>query len=179
MLLSKSAEKPFVDLIKDEAENEIGFKISGIATTYNQPNENGGIFKDGDFDKFIREYFKKNKLNMVCPIEHDYYFDNRGIFSVVDSNTESLNVVVEFYKDCCSKYDFIKGQVIRGILQGFSTYGWYTSDKKAILSNISLVSQPSDTGAKLSKEPFFSNSTEFIGFGEEIEKPEKKKLFLP
>ena len=184
MLLGKSADKPIIELIKDASDVEIGFKISGVATTYDQVNENGGVFKAGDFDKFIRDYFKKNKLNMVCPIEHCWNdFDNRGVFSLLDSNDQTLNVVVEFYKDCCSKYDTIKGQVNRGILQGFSTYGWYYDvgngkQREAILSNISLVSQPSDAGAKLDKDKLFTNSTQFVGFGEIEVIGEPKKIFL-
>ena len=97
---------------------------------------------------------------MVCPIEHDYGFDNRGLFSVVETDNEVLTVTVEFYKECCSLYEIIKGQVKRGILQGFSTYGWIMDDGNAELLNISLVSTPSDKGAKLFK------NTKFIGFDE-------------
>jgi len=164
MILGKSNETPLIEIIKadpkDENSEEVGFRISGVATTFDQRNENGGIFKSGDFDKFIRDYFKRNKLNMVCPIEHSYEFDNRGIFAVIENELETLNVTVEFYKDCCSLYEVIKNQVKRGILQGFSTYGWIMDDGNAELLNISLVSMPSDRGAKIFK------NTKFIGFEE-------------
>ena len=168
LLLSKAKDKPLVTLITDEDGNEIGFSVSGHATTYNERNENGGIFKPGDFDKFVREYFKKNKINMVCPIEHAWDgFDNRGVFSVVETDNEFLTVTADFYKDCCSLYEVIKGQVNRGILQGFSTYGWIMDDGSASLMNISLVSMFADKNGKL-----FAN-TKFIGFqNETIPEPE-------
>ena len=95
---------------------------------------------------------------MVCPIEHDYGFDNRGVFRTIENETDVLTVSVEFYRDCCSLYDQIKGQIKRGILQGFSTYGWINNANEAQLLNISLVANPSDKGAKLFK------NTKFIGF---------------
>lgn len=166
-LLQKIKNGTKIEIIRenqaDETSPEIGFRVSGVATTYNSRNENGGIFQPGDFDKQIRDYFKKNSLNMICPVEHDYDFDNRGVFEFVETTEESLTVTVVFYRDCCSKYEIIKAQVLRGILQGFSTYGWVFDSGEVVLENISLVANPSDTGAKLFK------NTRFVGF-EETEK---------
>ena len=177
MLLGKTNDSVAIEIIradaKDENSAEVGFVVSGIATTYNQRNENGGIFQSGDFDKSVREYFKKNKINMVCPVEHnDGEFDNRGIFKTVETDNEALTVSVEFYKDCCSKYDIIKGQILRGILQGFSTMGWIMDDGNAFLYDISLVSNPADAGAKLFK------NTKYIGFEDEEPSEIEKELIV-
>lgn len=176
IILGKVNDSVNIELILDEAGNEIGFKISGVATTFEVRNENGGLFKSGDFDKSVRNYFKKNKINMVCPIEHAFDgFDNRGVFSSIENTTAELIATVEFYKDCCSLYDVIKNQIKRGILQGFSTYGWINDQNEATLINISLVANPSDVGSKIFK------NTKFIGFEEkeEIEEQEiKTNTFL-
>jgi hypothetical protein len=165
IILGKANEAPIIERILADEKNleseEIGFRISGVAVTFDVRNENGGIFQSGDFDKSVRNYFKKNKINMVCPVEHDDGFDNRGVFTSIENADGELIVAVEFYKDCCSLYDVIKSQIKRGILQGFSTYGWINETNEATLINISLVSNPSDTGAKLFK------NTKFIGFGED------------
>lgn len=162
ILLQKIKEGGKIEIIrldpKDEASPEIGFRISGVATTFNVRNENGGIFQTGDFDKTVREYFKRNSINMICPVEHDFGFDNRGIFEVVENTDEALNVSAIFYADCCSKYDVIKNQILRGVLQGFSTFGWTYDNGEVFLDSISLVANPSDVGAKLFK------NTKYIGF---------------
>ena len=169
MLLGKVNDSVLIEPINDESGNEIGFTVSGVATTFNVRNENGGIFQSGDFDKSIRDYFKKNRLNMVCPVEHAWgEFDNRGVFKTIENTTDELIVSVEFYKDCCSLYDIIKSQIKRGILQGFSTCGYIDSNNLAHLIDISLVAQPADVNSKL-----FKNSTNFIGF--EDEEPEQTK----
>lgn len=163
VLLQKINEGGKIEIIregKDETSPEVGFKVSGVATTFNVRNENGGIFKSGDFDKTIREYFKKNNLNMLCPIEHSYNFENRGIFEFVENTAETLNVSAIFYKDSCRDYEVIKNQVRRGMLQGFSTFGWIFDNGEVFLENISLVGNPADTGAKIYK------NTKFIGFDE-------------
>lgn len=165
ILLQKIKEGGKLEIIRqdpnNEASPEIGFRISGVATTFNQRNENGGIFQTGDFDKTIREYFKRNGINMTCPVEHNYGFDNRGIFETVEDTGETLNVSAIFYADCCSKYEVIKAQVLRCILQGFSTYGWVYDNGDVFLDSISLVANPADTGSKLFK------NTKYIGFEEE------------
>ena len=165
ILLQKIKEGGKLEIIHQDPNDvesaEIGFRIAGVATTFNQRNENGGIFQSGDFDKTVREYFKRNGINMTCPVEHDYGFDNRGIFETVEDTGETLNVSAIFYADCCSKYAVIKNQVLRGILQGFSTYGWVYDNGDVFLDSISLVANPADTGSKLFK------NTKYIGFEEE------------
>lgn len=174
LLENKGNNAPLIEIIHaDNANNEseeIGFSISGIATTFGVRNENGGIFESGAFDKAIKDYFRKNKINMICPVEHNWDFDNRGIFTTIENDTDFLTVSVIFYKDCCSKYAQIKGQVQRGILQGFSTFGWIDEKGDAHLSDISLVANPADTGAKL-----FKNSTQYIGFENDEEANEQKE----
>lgn len=165
ILLQKIKEGGKIEIVrldpKDETSAEIGFRVSGVATTFNVRNVNGGIFQTGDFDKTIREYFKRNNINMTCPVEHDSEFDNRGVFETVENTDETLNVSAIFYADCCSKYEVIKNQILRGILQGFSTYGWVYDTGEVFLDSISLVANPADAGAKLFK------NTKYIGFEEE------------
>ena len=166
IILKETNETVAIEIIRADAKNpeseEIGFMVSGVAVTFDVRNENGGIFQTGDFDKSVRNYFRKNKINMVCPIEHaDGDFDNRGIFKSVENTAGELLVSVEFYKDCCSKYETIKNQIKRGILQGFSSFGWINDVDEATLINISLVANPADAGAKLFK------NTKYIGFDDD------------
>lgn len=171
IILGKVNDTVNIEPILDAEQNEIGFIVSGVATTFNTRNENGGIFKSGDFDKSVRNYFKKNRINMVCPIEHAWNgFDNRGVFKTIENTTDELIVSVEFYRDCCSLYDIIKGQIKRGILQGFSTYGWINDVNEATLINISLVANPSDAGSKLFK------NTKYIGFEEDEKEPDLHEI---
>lgn len=171
ILLNEIHNGQRVEIIEEDGV-EVGFRINGIATTFGVENENGGKFESGDFDKSIRDYFVKNALNMLCPIEHnDYDFTNRGIISEVEDTGEQLRVVAEFYKDSMRDYEIVRNQIERGLFQGFSTFGWFGFDDEIYLYSISLVSSPADVGAK-----FFSNSkfikTNFLGFGNNVEEPD-------
>lgn len=160
ILIENSEAGRNLEIIKED-EVEVGFRISGVATTFDVQNENGGIFQSGDFDAFIRDYFVKNAINMLCPVEHNTYnFDNRGVFEIVEDDGKQLKVTAAFYENCCSNYKQIKGQVQRGILQGFSTFGWIDKSGNANLLDISLVGNPADVGSKIEN---FKN-TKFIGF---------------
>lgn len=160
--LSQKNKQPQIEIITDESGNEVGFRIGGIATTFDVRNENGETWTAGDFDMEIQNYFKRGGFNMICPIEHmECDWLNRGVFEKVEQDNEKMTVIAAFYKDACKDYEVLKGQIKRGILQGFSTYGWIDYQNHAHLMNISLVANPSDKGGKL-----FENSTNFIGFDE-------------
>ena len=163
-------------VVNDADGKEAGIEVSGILTTFDVRNENGGVFESGSYDKFVDEYFVKNSLNVPLCIYHNDY-DPRFVCGVVKelTKTDSGVEMVGWIPRTAYFYNLIKSQIDEGILQGFSNAGglikakweeneetgeWTVRIKDFALLHASLVCNPADTTARLRVE-----NTRFAGFG--------------
>ncbi len=167
-LPAKEGEKRY-KVITDANGSETGIEISGMLTKFGYCNENGLIFENESYDKYIAEYFEKNSLNIPIDVMHCRDVRNlAGIATVLTKTSEGV-IITAFIPKGVYYYGLIKTLIDNGILQGFSNYGWIekfnvTPDGalqifEFKLVSASLVDIPADihTG-------FVSNSTRFEGF---------------
>lgn len=169
-----------IEIVRDDAGTEIGFRVRGVLTTFDVRNENGYIFTKQSYDKFVDDYFIANSLNVpLCLLHNDY--DPRTLCGIVESmtKTDSGVEIVGFVFKSAYYYNMIKDQIQRGLYQGFSNAGGimdaeYNSDTDAViikdfaLMHAAIVCSPADTGAKLQVA-----NTVFKGF--EPQKEDKPK----
>lgn len=164
-------------VVRNEAGEELGIEVSGVLTTFDVRNENGGVFHSGSYDKFVDEYFVKNSLNVPLCLYHNDW-DIRMVCGVVKTMTKTDSGVemTGWIPKTAYFYNLIKSQIDNGILQGFSNAGGvieadYDFDtdtmdiKEFALLHAALVASPADTGATLR-----TVNTVFRGF----EKQEKQ-----
>ena len=178
-LIENADDRKKCKVIKDEAGNEIGFEISGVLTTFNVMNGNGQTFLPNSYDKWINEYFVKNKINVpLCVLHNDY--DIRSLCGHVknmetDENGVRMTCFVPKYT---YYYNLIKNLIDGGQLQGFSNYGAavkydYTDNGIMVnefqLINVAIVATPSDVGG------LDIENTNFVGFNKKDSEKEKEK----
>lgn len=150
-----------IEIVRDDAGTETGFRVRGVLTTFDVRNENGGVFTKQSYDKFVDEYFIKNSLNVPLCINHDDY-DPRCLCGIVESmtKTESGVEIVGLVFKSAYYYNMLKDQIERGLYQGFSNAGgimdayWDGENdsliiKEFALLHASIVTTPADTGARL------------------------------
>lgn len=171
-LLSKfeATGKKYEIVSNGKEGEEIGFRLKGLVTTFDIQNENGQVFKNYSYNKFVSEYFVEHSLNV--PIDSMHRRDLSHIVGYAEK-LEALENGIEltaFIPKGVYYYNLIKVLIDNGILQGFSNYGYardyeFENDyetmiiKDFALISISLVDVPADVGAK------FIQNTIFKGFG--------------
>lgn len=157
-------------IITDKDGNEIGFEVTGMVTDFKTANQNGQKFERNSYDRFVKEYFEANELNIPIDLMHIRdAFHLAGVAKKFTKKDGGVQVVA-FIPKGVYFYNMIKILLENGVLQGFSNYGYindYDYDranneiivKDFQLISISLVDVPSDVSGK-----FVSNATNFEGF---------------
>lgn len=171
-----------VRIVKNDADEEIGFELSGTLTKFDYRNENDMTFKSGSYDRFVDDYFISHSLNVPVCLQHND-FDIRNVCGKVKemTKTDSGVDVVVYVPKSAYYYNLIKNYVNEGILQGFSNAGYamvsdWSSEEGEIISefallHVALVTTPADVNG------IFRKNTLFKGFGQEKE-DENLKLKL-
>lgn len=171
-----------INIVTDEAGNEIGFEVSGKLTTFGVRNVNGYIFTRESYDKFVDDYYSKNNFNIPLNIKH-IDSDFQHVAGYVKSMTKTTDgiVMTAFVPKWVYAYNWIKNAIKDGVLQGFSNAGWvtdaiYDENEDTItvnefaLMHVALVEIPADVEAK-----FEVKNTVFSGFEKESQKTEKNE----
>lgn len=137
-----------------------GIIIKGYETKFGKTNENAEQYDPHCFDKFIENYFVKNKLNMPLNIQHRNDLDHlAGRVLVLEVNSVGFYFVCYIPKTY-RHYDEVKALLQEGILQGLSKWGWatdydwiytnpktgegYWNIKEMEILEVSLVSTPAN-----------------------------------
>lgn len=152
-----------------------GLVIKGYETKFGGTNENGERYTRECLDKFIEEYFVKNKLNIPVTLMHGGSFaDLVGRVLVCEVNTTGFYFVAYIPKTL-SIYPDIVTALKEGLLQGFSKEGWatdyephynaqgvweYDTIKEMKLLGVSLVSCPAN-GIVFEKTQEVADATQF------------------
>lgn len=104
-----------------------GLIIKGYETKFNNgTNENRERYTRECLDKFIEEYFVKNKLNIPVTLLHGGRFDDIcGRVLVCEVNTTGFYFVA-YVPRSLARYNDIVTAVKEGLIQGFSKEGWAT-----------------------------------------------------
>lgn len=168
-----------IKVVKDESGNELGFEVRGILTTFDVKNVNDYVFTRQSYDKFVDEYFVKNKINVPLCLQHRDD-DPRCLCGIVKDmkKTDHGVEIVGFVFRSAYYYGMIKDQIERGLYQGFSNSGYvidyeYDNENNALIINefelmhVAIVCTPGDVSAKLSVK-----NTVFSGFENKEEKKE-------
>lgn len=173
----EEGKKPY-EVVTDDAGNELGIRVTGYLTTWNEVNANGQSWTSTAYDKNVRSYFENNALNIPLDVMHVRDLNHlAGIVESCEKDGHGL-LVSAFVTAGAACYSVVKSLIDCGALQGFSNYGYLTDYsytdkgellvKEFMLISASLVDVPADTGGK-----FIGNRTEFKGFGEDKRKENK------
>ena len=158
------------EIVKNESGEEIGFRLKGLVTTFDVQNENGQVFKNYSYNKFVAEYFVEHSLNVPIDIMHIRDLSHIAGYAEKLEALENGIEVTAFVPKGVYYYNLIKVLIDNGILQGFSNYGYardyeWSDDyetmiiKDFALISISLVDAPADKNAT------YLQNTIFKGFG--------------
>ena len=136
-----------------------GLLIKGYETKFDKTNKNGERYDKGCLDKFVENYFVKNRLNMPLTIQHKDDLDHlAGRVLVLEVNGVGFYFVCYIPKTY-RHYDEVKALLQEGILQGLSKEGWaseyefhykedgtfdYFEIKEMEIMNVSLVATPAN-----------------------------------
>lgn len=172
-----------IEIVRDDAGTETGFRVRGVLTTFDVRNVNGEVFTKQSYDKFVDEYFIKNSINVPLCINHDDT-DPRCLCGIVESmtKTESGVEIVGLVFRSAYYYTMLKDQIERGLYQGFSNAGgimdahWDSENETLVveafgLIHASIVTTPADTGARMQV-----TNTVFKGFGTQKAQPESEPV---
>ena len=196
ILLEKFAEVDSAkasEITQDLTDTRIlsGLILTGYEHRHtNKVNENQEVFGDNCLDKFIEDYFVKNKLNMPVSVFHNGndFETAAGVVLKIENNTVGYKFTVYIPKTF-KNYEHLKSLLEIGYIQGFSKYGFATNyeyiynadgtfsniriDEMNIV-NVSLVSCPANSEKF---EKIVENALKFQNELKNKTKPNTKKLW--
>lgn len=168
----------FTNTVEDPETKD--YKVSGYAMHFDEPNYNGEIYNKTAFNKFINDYYIKNKKNMPLTIMHETGLNSLigriDTFEILDDGV-FINATIS---KSAPRFRNIVGLIEDSVLTGFSTEGFafdykelengLTYINEAALTRISVVDQPADA-----QSDFEIKNTLFIGNGFETQKPDEEE----
>lgn len=168
----------FTNTVEDPETKD--YKVSGYAMHFDEPNYNGEIYNKTAFNKFINDYYIKNKKNMPLTIMHETGLNSLigriDTFEIFDDGV-FINATIS---KSAPRFRNIVGLIEDGVLTGFSTEGFafdykelengLTYINEAALTRISVVDQPADA-----QSDFEIKNTLFIGNGFETQEPDEEE----
>lgn len=168
----------FTNTVEDPETKD--YKVSGYAMHFDEPNYNGEIYNKTAFNKFINDYYIKNKKNMPLTIMHETGLNSLigriDTFEILDDGV-FINATIS---KSAPRFRNIVGLIEDCVLTGFSTEGFafdykelengLTYINEAALTRISVVDQPADA-----QSDFEIKNTLFIGNGFETQKPDEEE----
>lgn len=109
----------------NDTEKLNGLLVYGYETKFGKTNQNAERYDKGAIDKFIKEYFIDNKLNMPVDIQHRDGDPDWIVGRIVYAESNDVGFYfVAYIPRTEPKYEVVKSKIENGILQGFSKYGW-------------------------------------------------------
>ncbi len=185
--MKKEKEKKILKLkngfyFENSKEVEEGILLSGYFKKWNVNNFNNEEYAKNAYDKFINNYFIKNKLNVPINLMHGWNFESLA-GKIQNMKKDDTGIFIEVLISKGAVYfENVKQLLKDKVLQGFSDEG-FAEDyekkedgsyliKEAVLTKISLVDIPAEATAKIE----IKNATNFEGFnnteneGKEAEK---------
>lgn len=168
----------FTNTVEDPETKD--YKVSGYAMHFDEPNYNGEIYNKTAFNKFINDYYIKNKKNMPLTIMHETGLNSLigriDTFEILDDGV-FINATIS---KSAPRFRNIVGLIEDSVLTGFSTEGFafdykelengLTYINEAALTRISVVDQPADA-----QSDFEIKNTLFIGNGFETQEPDEEE----
>lgn len=114
----------------DKGKKLNGLLLYGYETKFAAgTNENGERYSKDALDKFLDQYYKKNKLNMPLTIQHRGDLEHlAGRVLIVEVNSVGF-YFVSYIPKTYRHYAEVRALIEEGVLQGFSKEGWSTKGK--------------------------------------------------
>ncbi len=142
-----------------------GLTFRSFLVSFNKPNENGYVFTENSFDKFLKDYYEDNSFNIPIDLLHNMSDIGHlvGKVMTLEKTTEGI-YMTGWISPHSLNFSTVSNYMKEGIIQGVSTCGLVgdvDNDGNITsfhLLSISLVATPAETRSHLVK------NTRFVGF---------------
>lgn len=146
-------------------EEPDGLTFRSFLAAFNKPNENGYVFTENSFDKFLKDYYEDNSFNIPIDLLHNMSDIGHLVGKVISLEKTDEGIYMTGWISPHSLYfSTVSNYIKEGIIQGVSTCGLVgdvDNDGNITsfhLLSVSLVATPAETRSHLVK------NTRFVGF---------------
>lgn len=142
-----------------------GLTFRSFLVSFNKPNENGYVFTENSFDKFLKDYYEDNSFNIPIDMLHNMSDLGHLAGKVISlEKTDEGIYMTGWISPHYLNFNTVSNYIREGIIQGVSTCGLVDDvDNDGNITSfhllsVSLVTTPAETRSHLIK------NTHFVGF---------------